>query len=139
MAEPRELSPDECWTLLGDHGTGRLAVQDVDEGVDIFPIDYLVTDRRLYFRSGPGRKLVDITAHPSVAIEAEGRSGRHRWSIVVRGVASRLGSDSEIESAGIKELAPSHPGDKLNFVGVVPSSITGRSFAPMAPWERRRA
>jgi nitroimidazol reductase NimA-like FMN-containing flavoprotein (pyridoxamine 5'-phosphate oxidase superfamily) len=122
-----ELDTLECWMLLGENGVGRLAVR-AEEGVDIYPLNFLVRDSVLYFRSAPGKKLVDLTAHPLVAFEADGGSGSSRWSVVLRGTATRLSDDAVIENSGVLELEPWFPSEKYNYIALVPQSITGRRF-----------
>ncbi|HAM26645.1 MAG TPA: hypothetical protein DCP11_08055 [Microbacteriaceae bacterium] len=122
-----ELSEDVCWELLDAAAVGRLAVA-ADDGVDIFPVNYLVKDRVIFFRSAPGAKLMDITEHPSVAFETEGVHRRVRWSVVVKGQAERLGVDADIEESGVLGLRSLSPRDKWNYVRITPSAVTGRRF-----------
>jgi nitroimidazol reductase NimA-like FMN-containing flavoprotein (pyridoxamine 5'-phosphate oxidase superfamily) len=122
------LSEDESWRLLAGENVGRLAVRDGD-GIDIFPINFLVKERTVYFRSAPGSKLMELTRHPLVAFEADGAAASAPWSVVVKGEAVRLGSDEEILSSGVKELHSASPTDKWNYVRITPNSITGRRFS----------
>lgn len=124
----RVLADDECWRLLVAHDLGRLAVQAGD-GTDIFPVNYLVHERAIYFRSAPGSKLVDLSRSPGVAFEIDGQLAHRVWSVVVHGIAQRLGTDAEIEASGVHHLTTWHPSDKFNYVRVKPHTITGRSFA----------
>ncbi len=124
----RTLDAEECWRLLTEQDLGRLAIRARD-GVDVFPVNYLVHDRVLYFRSAPGSKLIDLTRAPAVAFEIDGQLAHHVWSVVVHGIATRLGSDAEIEESGIHHLETWFPSDKFNYVRIVPTSITGRNFA----------
>jgi len=121
------LGDEASWHLLAGADIGRLAVS-IDGGVDIFPINYVVADRQIFFRSGPGSKLMDLTKHPVVALETDGTHRRRRWSVVVKGTAVRLGSDEEIEASGVLSLHSAVPTDKWNYVRISASSITGRQF-----------
>ena len=129
------LSEEESWHLLAGADLGRLAVSiggagdDTDDsGVDIFPINYVVADRVIFFRTAPGSKLMDLTKHPIVALEMDGTHNRRRWSVVVKGTAVRLGLDEEIEASGVLFLHSQAPTEKWNYVRVTASSITGREF-----------
>lgn len=124
----RDLTEEECWSLLESTDLGRLGVR-LGDGVDIFPVNYLVKDGGVYFASAPGSKLVELTDHPVVAFEADGTVERQRWSVVVRGTARRLGLASEIEEAGIHDLLSQTPGDKWNYVRISADTVTGRRFA----------
>ena len=119
------VNTDDCWRLVEKAHLGRIAVQTTD-GLDIFPINFVVTDREIFFRSAPGSKLIDITAHPEVAFEVDGRHGRHRWSVVVKGRAHRLDRDDEIESSGVLRLSTAPSTEKFNYVRISPTSISGR-------------
>ncbi|MBC7402594.1 MAG: pyridoxamine 5'-phosphate oxidase family protein [Microbacteriaceae bacterium] len=130
------LSEEESWHLLAGADLGRLAVSiggagddRDDSGVDIFPINYVVADRVIFFRTAPGSKLMDLTKHPIVALETDGTHHRRRWSVVVKGTAVRLGLDQEIEASGVLFLHSQAPTEKWNYVRVTASSITGREFA----------
>ena len=121
------LGDEESWHLLAGARIGRLAVS-IDGGVDIFPINYVVADRVIFFRTAPGSKLMDLTKHPVVALETDGTHKRRRWSVVVKGTAIRLGSDEEIEASGVLSLHSLVPTEKWNYVRIAASSITGRRF-----------
>lgn len=121
-----ELSQEQCWALLGDSGIGHLALRAQPHGVDIVPIDYLVHEQQLYFRSAPGTKLIELTEHPHVAVQVERCRDAHWSSVVLKGRAERLAFDDEILASGISELLTSGPGEKANYVRVVPDAITGR-------------
>ena len=53
--DPR-LSFDQCWELLDSETVGRLALV-VDEHPEIFPVNYVLDNRTIVFRTGRGRKL----------------------------------------------------------------------------------
>jgi len=112
-----------CWRLLDREGIGRLAVS-TDDGPDIFPLNYLSAHGRLYFRSAPGTKILELTQHPRVAFEVDGRTMLARWSVVVRGTVRRLGSEPEILRAGVHGLRAWQPGE---------SSTTSRSSPSRSP------
>ncbi|MES2094632.1 MAG: pyridoxamine 5'-phosphate oxidase family protein [Actinomycetota bacterium] len=121
------LGEEQSWHLLARADLGRLAVS-TDGGVDIFPINYVVADRVIFFCSAPGSKLVNLTQHPVVALETDGILNRRRWSVVAKGSAERLGSDEEIEASGVLTLHSLVPTEKWNYVRITVSSITGRQF-----------
>ena len=125
----RELSHVECWKVLGDSGIGHLALRSQPVGVDIMPINYLITNRQLFFRSAPSTKLEDLVQHPHVAVQVEQLQDGSWFSVVLKGQATRLASDEDIERSGILDLIPTQLGDKLNYVRVIPDTISGRTFA----------
>ena len=127
QAPSRELDEVECWKHLLQTEIGRLAIR-TDPGVDIFPVNYLVHDGALYFRTAPGTKLEQLTNQPDIAFEIDGLGRKRVWSVVVRGTATRMNRDDDIHSSGILEFHGWHPGDKHNFVRINPTSISGRTF-----------
>ena len=49
-----ELDERDCWEMLGHASVGRLAV-DVGGEPDIFPINFVVDDRTIVFRTADRR------------------------------------------------------------------------------------
>lgn len=123
------LDEESCWRLLGGTGIGRLAIS-TESGVDIFPINYLTTEGKIFFRSAPGTKIVELTRDPRVAFETDEHTFLARWSVVVQGTARRLASDDEIRRSGIQKLATWQSGDKFNYFEIQPSAISGRFIRP---------
>ena len=75
-ADLEGLRLQECWAALASQTLGRLAVLGKDGAPDIFPINYLVHDERIYLRSAPGAKLVDIEKALGVSRIEAGRTIR---------------------------------------------------------------
>lgn len=119
------LDQAECWRLLGVAHLGRLATSAGDR-VEIFPVNYLVRDESILFRSAAGTKIVEITERPEVAFEIDGEDSRWHWSVVVHGKAERLIGDVEIMRSGVLELVSWSPTDKFNYVRLTPDVVTGR-------------
>ena len=118
----------ECWQVLASLSLGRLAVFGPDGAPDIFPVNYLTHDERIYVRTAPGSKLMDVVRDPRVAFEVDATDGELAWSVVVRGTAARLDTDDEIEASGVLDLLSANPTVKSNFVRITPREITGRRF-----------
>jgi nitroimidazol reductase NimA-like FMN-containing flavoprotein (pyridoxamine 5'-phosphate oxidase superfamily) len=140
----REITTEECWRLARTTDVGRLAVIDHSPSTrgpsaTIVPVNFLVHDGAIFFRSGPGSKMMDIAQHPRVAFEFDGHRGRRYWSVVVHGDAHRLNSDVDIENSGVQQLEAFHDDDKHNFVRIDVATITGRSFFRWPVYRLRRA
>lgn len=123
----RVLESDECWRLLGEAQMGRLALAPAG-AVDIFPVNFVVHDGALYFRTAPGAKLFELSVNPDVAFEIDGWDDRSAFSVVVKGVAERLENQADIDLADELPLAPWVPTLKYRWVRIVPTSVSGRSF-----------
>jgi len=122
-----ELGADDCWALLGEHALGRLAVTAAGT-VDIFPVNYAVSEGMLYFRTAPGTKLLELAINDRVAFEIDGSTDAEAWSVVVKGVAERVELQSEIDAADRLPLEPWLPTLKYRWVRIRPSELTGRRF-----------
>lgn len=127
-AAVEHMGAAECWSLLAGHELGRLALVDEDGKPDLFPVNYLVGGERVYLRSAPGSKLLELVARPDVAFEVDGADAGSYWSVVIRGQAVRLHTDAAIEASGVLDLQSWSPTEKQNFIRVTPSTISGRRF-----------
>lgn len=134
---PEELAPHTCWALLRAASVGRLAVW-VDEHPDIFPINYVVDQGTLVFRSAEGTKVAGATADVPVALEIDGHedSPPEAWSVVVKGRAEQIRETQELVDTLDLPLFPWHAGTKGMFIRIVPDLVTGRRFpvADPAAW-----
>lgn len=122
-----EMTQEECWHLLERAELGRLAVS-VRDDVDIFPLNFAVFEKALYFRTSPGSKLAELTANPRVALEADRYDDVVAASVIVKGVAERLELQSEIDAADELPLRPWIPTLKYRWVRITPIRVTGRRF-----------
>jgi len=124
------LSEEKCWDVLTSVDVGRVAIRVADD-IDIFPVNFLVRDGLVYFRTAPGTKIIELTSAPRVAFEADGTRGTRYWSVAIKGDARRLDSDAEIVASGILRLHSLDPAAKWNYVRITPRSISGRHFEPV--------
>jgi nitroimidazol reductase NimA-like FMN-containing flavoprotein (pyridoxamine 5'-phosphate oxidase superfamily) len=132
VSEVEILSDDECWALLTGAVIGRLAYAQGDD-VEVYPVNFMLQGRKVYFRTAPGSKLEVIGTHPNVAFEVDEHGPIWAWSVIVRGRAERMAWDDEIETSGVLDLASWSPAEKDNFVRITPSAISGRRFRLPTP------
>lgn len=121
------LSEDESWRRLGGVALGRLVTSFAGEP-EIFPVNFVVQDRTVLFRSSEGTKLFSAVANSIVLFEADDHNVAEGWSVIVRGRAKLLRTDAEIEEADKAQLMPWTAIPKVHYVRVTPSEITGRHF-----------
>jgi uncharacterized protein len=121
------LSEDESWSRLGGAALGRLVTTFAGEP-EIFPVNYVVQERTVLFRTAEGTKLFSAVASNTVVFEADDHDVAQGWSVIVRGRAKVLRADAEIEKAERAQLLPWTATPKIHFVRVTPSEVTGREF-----------
>ena len=63
-----ELTPAECRRILSAAPVGHMAVISDGEPY-VSPISYVYMDDAIYVRTGPGRRVEAIRAHPRVCVE----------------------------------------------------------------------
>jgi nitroimidazol reductase NimA-like FMN-containing flavoprotein (pyridoxamine 5'-phosphate oxidase superfamily) len=123
------LNESECWELLEHTAVGRLAV-DIAGQPDIFPINFIVDNNGIVFRSAAGTKLAGAVLNRVVAFEIDGYEPEDRtaWSVVIKGNATPIERMQEVFDAEDLPLFPWLAWEKPNFVRVDPTSITGRRY-----------
>lgn len=121
------LGDRECWELLELAPMGRIALTAAGE-VDIFPINFVLHEGALYFRTAPSTKLVELAINPRVAVEIDGWDEGEAFSVVVKGEAERLERSSDVDAAELLPLTPWVPTLKYRWVRIRPTSVSGRRF-----------
>lgn len=121
------LSEEECWQYLARQELGRL-VTHVGDVIDIFPVNYVVDEGTIVFRTAEGSKLVELTVNDEVLFEVDDHSEDDAWSVVVRGSARTIDTLAEREAADGLGLSPWIPTLKYNYVRVSPKTLSGRAF-----------
>ena len=121
------LSAKESWDLLSGVSLGRL-VTTVDGEPQIFPVNFVVQDRTVLFRTAEGTKLVSSAINNRVLFEADDHGVDEGWSVIVKGTARMVRTDEEIQRADRAQLLPWTATLKQHYVRVLPTSVTGRRF-----------
>ncbi len=126
------LNEDDCWALLMRAEVGRLAIC-VGDGPQIFPVNFVVDNRTLLFRTAEGTKLAAVAVSPQVAFEVDGfdKSTGEAWSVVVHGTARLLEHLNEVYAAQELPLFSWNPTPKPVFVRVERTRVSGRRFLAM--------
>jgi nitroimidazol reductase NimA-like FMN-containing flavoprotein (pyridoxamine 5'-phosphate oxidase superfamily) len=123
------LGEDECWSLLSSLSLGRF-VTCLDGRPEIFPVNFVTQRPTVLFRTAEGTKLFGAATHPFVAFEADYHDAEltYGWSVIVKGRAHVLSTSAEIGEAERAHLRPWTATQKLRYVRVNASEITGRRF-----------
>ncbi|QNE73379.1 helix-turn-helix domain-containing protein [Streptomyces finlayi] len=121
------LDREECWALLGTHGVGRVGVA-TGEGPAIVPVNYVVNDGSVAFRTAAGA-LPARTVDHEIAFEVDriDEAFSRGWSVLVVGRAREV-TDPAAQRV-LTERAPTEPwagGDRHLWISVQASRVTGR-------------
>ncbi|CAM2809059.1 pyridoxamine 5'-phosphate oxidase family protein [Skermania piniformis] len=123
------LDVAQCWRLLSGNDVGRLAMA-VGGEVDIFPVNYVVDDTSVVFRTAPGTKLIEVVIGGPIAFEADGydAAAGQAWSVVCKGTAQRIEDRAGLDSAEALGLVSWNNAPKEEFVRITPTQVTGRRY-----------
>ncbi len=123
-----ELSEAEAWELLATRPVGRLATS-VAQQPDIFPVNFVVDDGCIVFRTAQGSKLLELTINERVAFEVDDwEVDLGGWSVVCRGAAEVIEQQADLEHAESLDLRPWVQTIKTVFVRIRVREIVGRRF-----------
>lgn len=121
------LSADECWRLLSLHPVGRVGVT-VDSAPEVYPVNHVVDQQSVVFRTDAGNKLRGLERSPAVCYEADGINldDCTGWSVLVKGRAVDVTSPEELRRVEALPLRFWASGGKPHWVRIIPREITGR-------------
>jgi nitroimidazol reductase NimA-like FMN-containing flavoprotein (pyridoxamine 5'-phosphate oxidase superfamily) len=123
-----QLSREEAWKLLEASQIGRIASAR-DGAPDIFPVNYVVFDDAIYFRTAAGSRLRVDCDNRAVAFESAWQLSDNAWSVVILGHLRTLTttSDQEIlDKLPILDFAPDRP---YVWMQVIADDVRGRRFS----------
>jgi len=128
------LPADVCWELMRSSVLGRLAVV-IEDHPDIFPVNYVVDQGSVVFRTAAGTKMAGALANTPVALEVDGYDAveEQAWSVVLRGRAEHVLQAQALAQADALPLFPWQRGPKENFVRIHRINLTGRRFKVAKP------
>jgi nitroimidazol reductase NimA-like FMN-containing flavoprotein (pyridoxamine 5'-phosphate oxidase superfamily) len=128
-SDMKVLDEDECWLLLARAEVGRLAVA-VHGDPEIFPVNFVIDNRTVLFRTAEGTKLASLAVSARVAFEVDGfdTATGEAWSVVVRGTPELLEQLNDVYEAQDLPLFPWDATPKPVFVRITPRAVTGRRF-----------
>ncbi|RNE49711.1 pyridoxamine 5'-phosphate oxidase family protein [Corynebacterium alimapuense] len=123
----RSLSAEQSLARLAGVQPGRIVVRRSEE-IDIFPVNFVIDEGSIYFRTAEGSKLFTISLNQDVLFEGDGVVDGTAWSVIIRGNARVLSDSKEISYADSLNLKPWAPTLKYNWVCVSADDISGREF-----------
>lgn len=123
-----ELDETECLQLLASVALCRVAWVS-DGRPDVLPVNHLVDDGAIVFRSAAGTKLGVAARGGAVAVEADHHDpATHTgWSVVARGRAGIVTDDERLRHLHSLDFAPWSAADQRDlWVEVRIEELTGR-------------
>src|SRR6266508_1535785 len=133
----QELTKDECFSLLAGQHLGRVVLVD-DRGPIALPVNFLLDQHTVLFRSDEGTKLDAAVRGGRVASQIDGvdEATRTGWSVLVRGEATEITDPAELARVRKLPLYSWAPGAKTRYVRILPTVLTGRRIGlpEDAPW-----
>lgn len=124
-----ELSDTRCWALLSTQKTGRFGFLK-DGAVHIYPVNYLVQDGAIYFRTRDDGDIGSLLPLEGCAfqvdqVRSEAMAG---WTVFANGTANVVRDEALLtELWGRAAEEPWAGGSRTTFVEIQPSRISGRS------------
>jgi nitroimidazol reductase NimA-like FMN-containing flavoprotein (pyridoxamine 5'-phosphate oxidase superfamily) len=122
-----QLSDTECWDKLGTHGVGRIAVPVQQKGPDVLPVNYLVDEGTVVYRTAPGGPA-EPAAGEGVSFQVDQIDDHfdHGWSVLLTGTAEPVEGGEEADRLAERAPEPWAGGERPVWVRVRPKSVTGR-------------
>jgi nitroimidazol reductase NimA-like FMN-containing flavoprotein (pyridoxamine 5'-phosphate oxidase superfamily) len=124
-----ELTTEECWELLRSTRVGRLASCALGRPY-VVPINFIVDEHTLVFRTAEGTKLAALRNASPVAFEIDDHDAQSRCatSVIVTGRATEVTEPADWDAVHVLPLFPWHVEPKAHFVRITPEVVTGRRF-----------
>ncbi|MEV8181011.1 pyridoxamine 5'-phosphate oxidase family protein [Specibacter sp. NPDC078692] len=91
-----------------------------------FPLNFVATTEKIWIRTNPGTKLAEMTINALVALESDEVGDGEAWSVVVKGTARVVESQTEIGTADLLHLDSWTKARKWTYVEITPVSVNGR-------------
>lgn len=122
------IDRNDCVALLEKAHWVRIGFI-TDNGVGVLPVNHLLHDGAIFFRTAPGSKLGSAAASGPVTVEADDGdpATREAWSVMVRGHASIVTDQDMIEQLMALPFEPwALPDTQAFWVRIEVEEITGR-------------
>ncbi|MGH9277116.1 MAG: pyridoxamine 5'-phosphate oxidase family protein [Acidimicrobiales bacterium] len=121
------LSAEECFALLETAPVGRVAFCTHAVPL-VFPVNFVVVDGEVVFRTGTGSKLGAAVGQSVMAFQADGvdPAAHWGWSVLVTGVATLVTHPRDLarlEGRGLQSWVPSR---RSHTVRMTNATVSGR-------------
>ena len=129
------LTEDQCRQLLAGGQVGRVGVT-MGALPAIFPVNYLVVDGAIVFRTTPGTKLSAAMEGAVVAFEVDDYqlTDRSGWSVLAVGRAEVVANPAPGFIGGLARLESFVDGTRTAVVKIDPMFLSGRRLVHAPPY-----
>jgi uncharacterized protein len=126
-----ELTEAECRELLGAKTVGRLGFVGPD-GPAVLPVNYVVHDGDVMFRTAPYNVMAGSVRGQRVAFEVDELDDflEGGWSVLVVGQAEFVEDDEDLPPDRSGRPQPWAEGSRPLYVRITTARITGRRVHP---------
>lgn len=139
MSPVEEVKSKECWRLLQSATIGRVAFV-LDGQVQVFPVNYIVHRRNIYFRTSAHGAIGSVLRHAAASFQVDDSCEQLHtgWSVLVCGRAEAVDDISLLtELWGPSGPQPWAGGIRSLFIRVRPEKVTGRRINPTVVSEKQ--
>jgi nitroimidazol reductase NimA-like FMN-containing flavoprotein (pyridoxamine 5'-phosphate oxidase superfamily) len=121
-----DVSPAECFRVLGTFSLGRVAIV-ADDGPRVFPVNYALDHDEIVFRTDPS-SMLGCAGGMRAAFEIDGFDSAYHegWSVLIVGTLRVETDPARVRALDRFPLRPWMPGAKDRWMRVIPDTITGR-------------
>ncbi len=122
------LDRSGCVELLQTVAVGRVAWATDSGDAVVVPVNFVVEDDSVVFRTAEGDKLAAVQEGRRLCFEADDvEPDLHvRWSVMITGTAEVVTDPDEVQRLQLSPLAPWDPAPKPFFVRIRATEISGR-------------
>jgi nitroimidazol reductase NimA-like FMN-containing flavoprotein (pyridoxamine 5'-phosphate oxidase superfamily) len=123
----RELTIAECLMLLKSKRVGRI-VWCADDVPQALPVNYVLDNGRILFRTSPYSAIAAIATGRQVAFEVDDIDEfvETGWSVLVVGHARGVDAPGDIPASVEDRPAAWAPGARNLYIRIQPETVTGR-------------
>jgi uncharacterized protein len=120
-----------CVELLRKVAIGRVAWATVSGDAVVVPVNFVVVDNSVVFRTAEGHKLDAVLEGRRICFEADDVEPALQagWSVLVQGHPEVVSDPDELRRLELLPLSPWDPAPKPFFVRIRADEVTGRRLA----------
>ena len=124
-----ELEVDVCWRLVDQQPLGRVAFIRGGRPA-VLPVNHVTDHRTIVFRTDRDSPLGDLVAREPVAFEVDAAAADQQtgWSVLILGETERVDKSAK-RRVGAPGPQPWAPGERDEWIRIVPSTVTGRAIS----------